>query len=73
MISESLVHLGEKKSGIRELFEYGLRQAAIVGKENVYDDVYTLQEAACGCVRFPFNGYERHAGLLSCLRKRARH
>lgn len=37
MISESLVHLGEKKSGIRELFEYGLRQAAIVGKENVYD------------------------------------
>ena len=43
------------------------------GKENVYDDVYTLQEAACGCVRFPFNGYERHAGLLSCLRKRARH
>ena len=27
MISESLVHLGEKKSGIRELFEYGLRQA----------------------------------------------
>ena len=43
------------------------------GKENVYDDVYTLQEAACGCVRFPFNGYERHAGLLPCLRKRARH
>ena len=37
MISESLVHLGEKKSGIRELFEYGLRQAAVVGKENVYD------------------------------------
>ena len=37
MISESLVHLGEKKSGIRELFEYGLRQAAVVGQENVYD------------------------------------
>ena len=29
--------MGEKKSGIRELFEYGLRQAAVVGKENVYD------------------------------------
>lgn len=29
--------LGSKRSCIRELFEYGLRQAKIVGKENVYD------------------------------------
>lgn len=33
MISESLVHLGEKKSGIRELFEYGLRQGSRRRKE----------------------------------------
>ncbi len=29
--------LGTTRSCIRELFEYGLKQAAIVGKENVYD------------------------------------
>ena len=29
MISESLVHLGEKKSGIRELFEYGDRKSVV--------------------------------------------
>lgn len=37
MISESFIQLGTKKSEIRELFEYGIRQAAVVGKENVYD------------------------------------
>ena len=29
--------LGAKRSCIRELFEYGIRQAAVVGKENVMD------------------------------------
>lgn len=37
MVSESMYTLGSKRSCIRELFEYGLKQAAIVGKENVYD------------------------------------
>ena len=37
MISETMYTLGSKRSCIRDLFEYGLQQAAIVGKENVYD------------------------------------
>ena len=37
MVSETMYALGSKRSCIRELFEYGLRQARIVGKENVYD------------------------------------
>lgn len=37
MFSQSMYQLGAKRSCIRELFEYGLRQAAVVGKENVYD------------------------------------
>ncbi len=37
MIDPIMLQHGKTKSAIRELFEYGLRQAAIVGKENVYD------------------------------------
>ncbi len=37
MFNKTMLALGQKRSCIRELFEYGLRQAAIVGKENVYD------------------------------------
>ena len=37
MVSETMYALGSKRSCIRELFEYGLKQAKIVGKENVYD------------------------------------
>ena len=37
MINESMYQLGSKPSCIRELFMYGMKQAAIVGKENVYD------------------------------------
>lgn len=37
MVSESMYALGSKRSCIRELFEYGLKQAAVVGKENVFD------------------------------------
>ncbi len=37
MICETMYSLGSKRSCIRELFEYGLQQAAVVGKENVFD------------------------------------
>ena len=37
MLNETAYTLGSNRSCIRELFEYGLRQAAVVGKENVYD------------------------------------
>ena len=37
MINQQMYQLGAVRSGIRDLFEYGLRQAAIVGKENVFD------------------------------------
>lgn len=37
MIAATMYELGAKRSCIRELFEYGIRQAAVVGKENVID------------------------------------
>lgn len=37
MVSKEMWSLGANRSVIRDLFEYGLRQAAIVGPENVYD------------------------------------
>lgn len=37
MVSEKMLALGQSRSCIRELFEYGMKQAAIVGKENVFD------------------------------------
>ena len=37
MLVQKNVQLGQKRSCIRELFEHGLRQAAVVGKENVFD------------------------------------
>ena len=37
MICQEMLALGQSRSCIRELFEYGLKQAAIVGKENVFD------------------------------------
>ena len=37
MVSETSLALGTSRSCLRELFEYGLRQAAVVGKENVFD------------------------------------
>lgn len=37
MVSETMYALGSKRSCIRELFEYGLKQAKVVGKENVFD------------------------------------
>lgn len=37
MVSKEMLALGTAQSCIRDLFEFGLRQAAIVGPENVYD------------------------------------
>lgn len=37
MLVNEMVELGAKRSGIRELFEYGLRRKAEVGAENVFD------------------------------------
>ncbi len=37
MYDKAMHALGSTQSGIRELFDYGQKQAAIVGKENVYD------------------------------------
>ncbi|MDO4542998.1 MAG: pyridoxal phosphate-dependent aminotransferase [Clostridia bacterium] len=37
MVSEKMVVLGKNRSNMRELFAYGLEQAKIVGKENVFD------------------------------------
>lgn len=37
MIVEKLYEAGSRQSCIRQLFEYGLQQSAIVGKENVFD------------------------------------
>ena len=37
MINETAYGLGANRSCIRELFEYGCRRAAVVGRENVYD------------------------------------
>lgn len=40
MVNQNMYELGSQPSGIRELFAYGLKQAQIVGPENVFD--YTL-------------------------------
>lgn len=35
MVNQKVLRYGRERSCIRELFEYGRRQAAIVGSENV--------------------------------------
>ena len=37
MINQSMAALGNNRSTIRELFEYGNSRAAVVGRENVFD------------------------------------
>lgn len=37
MLNQSVLELGKKRSVIREIFEYGNRRAAEVGRENVFD------------------------------------
>ena len=37
MVSEAMRQVGSRRSTIREMFEYGLRRAAVVGADNVFD------------------------------------
>ena len=37
MLNEKMAALGNNRSTIRELFEYGSKRAAVVGRENVFD------------------------------------
>ncbi len=37
MVSEQMAHLGQVRSVIREMFEYGNRRANEIGRENVFD------------------------------------
>lgn len=37
MLSSRMVELGNKRSTIREIFEYGKQRAAVVGRENIFD------------------------------------
>ncbi|WP_373844577.1 pyridoxal phosphate-dependent aminotransferase [Clostridium sp.] len=37
MLSKDMVQLGSKRSTIREIFEFGRKRAAIVGRDKVYD------------------------------------
>ena len=37
MVSEYMHELGSKKSTIRDIFEYGRKRVAEVGRENVFD------------------------------------
>ena len=43
MVVERYYKMGAARSKIRELFEYGMAQAAIVGKENVFD--FSIEKA----------------------------
>ncbi|AKN32301.1 aspartate aminotransferase [Clostridium carboxidivorans P7] len=52
MLSKEMYELGAKRSAIRDLFEYGKQQAAIVGKENVFDfSIGNPTVPAPGCVK----------------------
>lgn len=52
MYNQYFYGLGSAKSCIRELFEYGLQQAAVVGKENVFDfSLATQYSFSCICKR----------------------
>ena len=81
MVSEKMYALGSTKSCIRELFEYGLRQAELIGKENVFD--YSLgnpsipspepvNEAFAGIIRekgaVATHGYTPAAGAMEARR-----
>ena len=37
MVNQNMAALGNNRSTIRELFEYGNQRAAVVGRENVFD------------------------------------
>ena len=60
MFSQSMYQLGAKRSCIRELFEYGLRQAKVVGPENVFD--FSMKHTWFPPYRLKGSGY-RHPPL----------
>ena len=81
MVNQAFYQLGSAPSVIRELFAYGLQQAALVGKENVFD--YSLgnpsipappavNQAICDIVQqvdsIQIHGYSMAAGLDSTRR-----
>ena len=81
MVNQNFYHLGTAPSVIRELFAYGLQQAAVVGKENVFD--YSLgnpsipapaavNQAICDIVQqvdsIAIHGYSMATGLDSTRR-----
>ena len=45
MVSMEMYELGAKSSVIREIFEFGKKRAAEIGRENVYVSSVTLEEA----------------------------
>ena len=45
MFAKEMVELGNQRSVIRELFEYGNQRAKVVGKENVFD--FSLGKSQC--------------------------
>jgi len=47
MVSQDMYMLGSKRSCIRDLFEYGIKKAAEIGRENVYD--YSLGNPSIPC------------------------
>ena len=53
MFNQTMLDLGKKRSCIRGLFEYGLRQAQVVGKENVYEEDSTcvMRRISVNCIR----------------------
>ena len=52
MLNPSMQALGEKRSTIRELFEFGKSRAAVVGAENVFDfSIGNPNVPAPDCVR----------------------
>ena len=52
MFAKNMVELGQKRSTIREIFEYGKKRAAEIGAENVYDfSIGNPSVPAPDCVR----------------------
>ena len=60
MIDETLYQSGTKPSTIFQLFEYGLKQAAVVGRENVYD--YSLGNPSVPAPQQVTNAFQRLLG-----------
>ena len=52
MLSEKMLGLGNKRSEIREIFEYGKKRAQEIGAENIFDfSIGNPNVPAPGCVK----------------------